>query len=318
MTTFASVLPYACLAVLAIGLYGFVETLPFWAPRDSLAERLRRLDPEYWASLAHEQHSAALRPVRVGHSILRPVVDELGRQAQAALARFGFVGTGDLQQRLELVRPGVQPAQQFGEKVVLALIGMGLLPACEAIGIHPFGAYPVWTWIALGVLGFAAPDWYVMHKLEQRRARIVMELPTVLSMLAIAVSAGGSIEEAVGRVAESSDGTLASELQRVRRELRFGQRYLVPALVALAERNRVPELYSVVGHIQAASRLGLPLVQVLRTQATALRERKRRLIAEEGIKGSIRMVVPVGLFILPVLFVVLLGPAAVSIASWAQ
>src|ERR1051326_9439971 len=94
-------------------------------------------------------------------------------------------------------------------------------------------------------------------------------------MLAIRDFRRGSIEEAVARVADSSDATLASELQRVRRELRFGQRFLVPALMALAERNRVPELYTVVGHIQAASRLGLPLVQVLRAQATALRERKR-------------------------------------------
>ena len=53
-------------------------------------------------------------------------------------------------------------------------------------------------------------------------------------------------------------------------------------------------------------------------EITSKRERKRLLIAEEGIKGSIRMIVPVALFILPVLFVVLLGPAAASIASWAQ
>ena len=77
MTTLASVLPYACLGLLAVGLFGFVESLPFWAPRESLAERLRQLEPEYWAHLAQAQHSAALRPVRVGHSIMRPVVDEL-------------------------------------------------------------------------------------------------------------------------------------------------------------------------------------------------------------------------------------------------
>lgn len=318
MTALSYLLPYACIGLLAIGLYCLVESLPFGAPRETLEERLRQLEPEYWANLAQQQHVAALRPVRVGHSIVRPFVDELGRHLQALLARIGLIGSGDLQRRLDLVRPGVQPAQHFGEKLVLGLLGLGVLPACDAIGIHPFGPYPIWTWMVLGIVGFTAPDWYLTHRLEQRRARIVMELPTVLSMLAIAISAGGSIEEAVARVGESSNGTLARELQRVQRELRFGQRYLVPALLALAERNRVPELNAVVGHIQAASHLGLPLVQVLRTQATALRERKRLLIAEEGVKGGIRMIVPVALFILPVLFVVLLGPAAVSIASWAQ
>jgi tight adherence protein C len=310
--------PYACLGLLALGLFGFVETLPFGAPRETLAERLRRLEPEYWARREQERHSAALRPVRVGHSIVRPAVDEVGRQLQALLARFGVVQSGDLQQLLELLRPGVPPAQHFGEKLLLGVLGAGILPVTEAVGIHPFGPYPIWSWIALGVVGFACPDWYLARKLEQRRARMVMELPTILSMLAIALAAGSSIEEAVARVSESSEGDLARELQRVRREVRFGQRYLVPGLIALAQRNHVPELHTVVGHIQAASRLGLTLTQVLRTQASAVRERKRLMIIEEGTKGSIRMIVPVALFILPVLFVVLLAPVAASVASWAQ
>jgi tight adherence protein C len=318
MTALAGMWPYVCLGLLAMGVFGLIESLPFGAPRPLLADRLRQLEPEYWAQLAQQQHNATLGPVRVSRSILRPVVDELGRQLQSLLGRLGLLSSGDLEHRLSVLRPGVQPAQHFGEKVVLGLLGLGFLPATEAIGIHPLGSSPVWSWLALGILGFAAPDWYLAQKFEQRRTRIVMELPTLLSMLAIAISAGASIEEAVARVAESSEGTLARELQRVRSELRFGQRYLIPALVALADRNRVPELDTVVGHIHAASRLGLPLAHVLRTQASALRERKRLLIAEEGTKGSIRMIVPVALFILPVLFVVLLGPAAVSIASWAQ
>ena len=57
--TLASFLPYACLGLLAIGLFGFVETLPIGAPRDSLADRLRQLEPEYWAHLAQQQHTAA-------------------------------------------------------------------------------------------------------------------------------------------------------------------------------------------------------------------------------------------------------------------
>jgi tight adherence protein C len=86
----------------------------------------------------------------------------------------------------------------------------------------------------------------------------------------------------------------------------------------MADRNRIPELQTVVGHIEAASNLGLTLTEVLRTQAAALRERKRLSIVEEGGKGSIRMVIPVAVFILPVLFVILLAPAAASVATWGQ
>jgi tight adherence protein C len=259
-----------------------------------------------------------MRPLHVGHSIVRPVVDEAGRQLQQLLARFGLVRLEDLEQSLELLRPGVTPAHHFGEKVLLALLGLAFLPVTEAIGIHPFGSTPIWLWAALGLVGFAVPDWYLAQKQEQRRRRMLMELPAVLSMLAIALAAGRSVEEAVARVSEGSEGELAGELRRVRRELRLGQRYLVPALLAMAERNRIPELQTVVGHIQAATNLGLTLTEVLRTQAAALRERKRLYIVEEGGKGSIRMVIPVALFILPVLFVILLAPAAASVASWGQ
>jgi tight adherence protein C len=245
-------------------------------------------------------------------------VDEVGRQLQELLARFGLVRLGDLEQSLELVRPGVTPAHHFGEKFLLALLGVGFLPATEMIGIHPFGASPIWLWAALGLVGFAVPDWYLAQKGKGRRTRMVTALPAVLSMLAIALAAGRSIEEAVARVSEGSDGELAKELQRVHRELRFGQRYLVPALLAMADRNRIPELQTVVGHIEAASNLGLTLTEVLRTQAAALRERKRLSIVEEGGKGSIRMVIPVAVFILPVLFVILLAPAAASVATWGQ
>lgn len=318
MTGLLSLWPYACLGLFALGVFGFVETLPFGAPREPLAERLRRLDPEYWAHRAQQQQSAALRPIRVGHSIIRPAVDEIGRQLQQLLARLGVVRLDDLEQSLELLRPGVTPAHHFGEKVLLALLGLGFLPATEVIGIHPFGPSPVWLWGVLGLVGFGVPDWFLAQKRERRRARLVMELPAMLSMLAIALAAGRSIEEAVARVAEGSEGELAKELRRVRRELRYGQRYLVPSLLAMAERNRIPELHTVVGHIQAATTLGLSLTEVLRTQAAALRERKRLYIVEEGGKGSVRMIIPVAVFILPVLFVILLAPAAASVASWGQ
>ena len=89
----------------------------------------------------------------------------------------------------------------------------------------------------------------------------------------------------------------------------LGQRPLVDALTAMAERNAVPELSSVIDQLRAVHDQGLPLVQSLAAQAEALRERQRLRIVEEGGKASIRMVLPVALFILPVLFVVVLVPA---------
>jgi tight adherence protein C len=93
----------------------------------------------------------------------------------------------------------------------------------------------------------------------------------------------------------------------------LGQRSVVEALGAMAERTTVPELTSVIGHLRAAHEQGLPLAQTLSAQAETLREQKRLRIVEEGGKASVRMILPVALFILPVLFVVLLVPAAIQL-----
>jgi len=140
----------------------------------------------------------------------------------------------------------------------------------------------------------------------------LMELPILLDMLTIAASAGLALEQALGVVARQSRGAIALELQQVVREMALGQRSVVEALGSMAERNGVPELTTFAGQLRAAHEQGIPLVQTLSTQAEALRERKRLRIVEEGGKASVHMILPVALFILPVLFVVLLLPAAVE------
>jgi tight adherence protein C len=142
-----------------------------------------------------------------------------------------------------------------------------------------------------------------------------MELPTILDMLTIAASAGLALEQALLEVSRQSAGTVAQELQRASREMALGQRPLVDALQAMADRNSVPELTSVVDHLRAVHDQGLPLVQSLAAQAEALRDRQRLRIVEEGGKASVRMVLPVALFILPVLFVVVLVPASVQLGN---
>lgn len=142
-----------------------------------------------------------------------------------------------------------------------------------------------------------------------------MELPTILDMLTIATSAGLALEQALVQVARQGAGTVARELQQVTREMALGQRTLVEAFEAMAERNAVPELTGLASQLRAAYEQGLPIVHVLSTQAEALREQKRLRIVEEGGKASVRMIIPVALFILPVLFVVLLVPAAVELIN---
>jgi tight adherence protein C len=197
--------------------------------------------------------------------------------------------------------------------VLAGLIGLALCPLMTWLGIQPFGPWPVWAWAASGAVGFLAPDWQLEQTLAVRRMRCLMELPTILDMLTIATSAGLALEQALLQVARQSTGTVAQELRHASREMALGQRSLVDALEAMAGRNTVPELSSFASQVRAAHEQGLPLVQTLSLQADALREQKRLRIVEEGGKATVRMILPVALFILPVLFVVLLAPAALEL-----
>ena len=287
---------------------------PIGRPKPDLAERLRRLDVDerIRAELSGVQRSPIFASRLLEH-MLRPVLDDLGRLVQAVLARLGLGAGADLARKLQVARGGVEPAQFFGEKVACGLIGASVIPLMNAAGIHPFGAWPVWG-VAVGLVGgYLASDWQLEERIRNRRTRCLMELPTVLDMLTIAASAGLALEQAISVVGRQSQGTVARELQHAIREMALGQRSIVEALEAMAERNAVPELTSLVSQLRSAYEQGIPLSQALAAQAEALREQKRLRIVEEGGKATVRMILPVALFILPVLFVVLLVPAAIEL-----
>ncbi len=294
-----------------LGAYLVLTAQPIGRPRPDLAERLRRLDVD--ERLRRQGPERELRPMfasRLLEALLRPILDDVGGLLRTVLARFGLGGGVALERKLRIVRPEVTPAQFFGEKVASGLVGLAAFPTMTLLGIHPFGPWPLWT-LGLGfAAGFLAPDWQLERRLALRRTLYLMELPTILDLLTISVSAGLALEQAISVVGRQSAGLVARELELVTREMALGHWSLVEALERMAERSGVPELTSFVSQVRATSERGLAIGQTLGTQADALRERKLLKIAEEGGKSTVKMILPVALFIMPVLFVVLLYPAA--------
>lgn len=297
-----------------VGMYLILTAQPIGRPKPDLAERLRRLDVDerIRMDLGHRD-ARPLFASRVLEAILRPVLDDIGRLLEGALGRLGLARVSDLERRLAATRSGVGVVQFLGEKVASALVGLLVFPLMEVLGIHPFGTWPVWLWALAAAAGFLAPDWDLARRIAERRTAALMELPTILDLLTIACSAGLSLEQALTIVAGQSRGVVARELQRVVREMALGQMGLAEALGGLGRRNAIPELGQLAGQLQSAYAQGIPLAQSLRVQAEALREQKRLRIVEQGGQATVRMILPVALFILPVLFVVLLVPAAVEL-----
>ena len=88
---------------------------------------------------------------------------------------------------------------------------------------------------------------------------------------------------------------------------------LEEALGGLDRRNGVPELSLLVGQLRAAHRQGVPVGQVLAAQADALRDHRKAQIVEAGGRATVRMVIPIAVFVLPVLVIVILVPAGVQL-----
>jgi tight adherence protein C len=166
---------------------------------------------------------------------------------------------------------------------------------------------------ALAGVGYVAPALVVRSAVRRRRQEIGPALPDALDLLCVCVQAGLGIDASIQKLVEHSHGPLADEFELMLAEMRIGESRH-DALRKLAERADVPELSAVVRAILHADQQGTPLSRVLAVQATEVRT-KRQLAAEnDANKTPVKMLFPTMMFIFPALFVVVLGPALLTIA----
>ena len=168
--------------------------------------------------------------------------------------------------------------------------------------------------IAAGLLGYLLPK-QVLHRLVRRyRERLQQALPDTVDLLGITLGAGLSLDQAMLRVSEEMQyiyPELANEFGAVVMQVRAGQERQ-RAFQQMVRRTGVEDLKSLAAMILQSERFGTSLSQALKVYAEALRNR-RRLRAEAAIaKAGIKMLFPIILFILPVLFAITLGPAVLT------
>lgn len=162
------------------------------------------------------------------------------------------------------------------------------------------------------VLVYAAPELRLYSLGMERREKMTTELADVLDQMSIAVEAGLGFEGALLRVSNNSRGVLAGELRRTLQDMQVGQPRR-DAYLALSTRARVPELRRFVRAVVQAEESGLALTDVLRTQAAEMRLVRRQRAEQRAMRIPVKVVFPLTFCILPVLFIVVLGPAALNI-----
>ncbi len=193
-------------------------------------------------------------------------------------------------------------------KVILPL-AIGLL-GLLFVSADPTPVRILMTGIVVGVC-FFVPDLLLRSKGQERQAKIGLELPDTLDQMTIAVEAGLGFESAMMRAAKNGNGPFAQELIRTLQDMQVGQSRK-EAYLALADRTTVVELRRFLRAVIQADAYGIAVADVLRTQASEMRLKRRQRAEEKAMKIPVKVIFPLMLCILPALFIVLLGPAVLD------
>ncbi|MCH7700928.1 MAG: type II secretion system F family protein [Planctomycetes bacterium] len=164
-------------------------------------------------------------------------------------------------------------------------------------------------------IGFMGPNIWLWMAARKRAELIRNGLPDSLDLLVISVEAGLAMDGAIQRVGDEMRNVhpvLSEEFQIATVETQMG----VPrheALANMARRSGVQEVQSLVALVNQAEKFGTSIAATLRNQADALRTKRRQAAEERAQKTTVKLMAPLMLFIFPAVFVVLLGPAALSL-----
>jgi len=162
----------------------------------------------------------------------------------------------------------------------------------------------------IALLGFLAPVMLLRRRAKSRQLAFWKALPDSMDLLTTCVEAGLSLDFAFQRVAERHKGPVGDEINRMLREKALGQTRK-EALTAMAERIDLPDFNIFVNSVIQAETLGTSIGQVLRAQSRQLRIRRRQRAEQMARQAAPKMVFPLVFFIMPTLFIVILGPIVI-------
>jgi tight adherence protein C len=198
--------------------------------------------------------------------------------------------------------------------VALKVVGIGagaFLALLLALVIHK-GLIPSVVLCLLGaVAGYYGPNFWLYQKGFDRTNTMQKALPDALDLLTISVEAGLGFDSALAQVARNTEGPLANEFARVLQEMQIGLGRSA-ALRALGERSTLVDLRQFSSAMVQADSFGIPIGQVLRVQSQEMRLKRRQRAEEKAQQIPVKIMIPLVLFILPTLFIAVLGPAVIQ------
>lgn len=255
--------------------------------------------------------------LEVGGNIARLVARHFGE------GRFGVDDTLRGKLRMNLVRAGYFRSDAVNFYVlwrVAAIVGLPII-SYVALDLAVPGAHfasrliIVAIAIAIGVVG---PDAFIARRQRTLSAEYRIIFPDFLDLLVVCVDAGLTLEVAVnrigGEIADQRSRVLGINLAVMTAEMRAGRSF-IEALSALADRLMIPEARSLVALLRQSTELGSDVGEALRVFGDEMRDKRLLRAEEHANKLSVKMLLPLGLFIMPVVFMVILLPVVIRLLN---
>jgi tight adherence protein C len=312
---FAQLVPWAVFIGIAVGVWAV--SAMFGQKKNRSTERLDVLrNPQVRAKGGLGETAATGNAEKTG-------VGKVLEQAAPTLSK-ALQPTTDLEKsalKLRLANAGF--TSPHASELYLTIKVASLVAGCligSGVGLARYGLmtqHGIFSIVIGGGLGFYIPELILRFIKSSRQERIFLSLPDSLDLLVVCVEAGLGLDAGMRRVAEELMDTapdLCTEFSMCNAQLQLG-RPRREVLHDLGIRSGVDDLKSLSAILIQADRFGSSIAQALRVQSDSMRIKRSQMAEERAQKTAVKMIFPLVLFIFPGIFVVLVGPAAISMIN---
>ena len=222
---------------------------------------------------------------------------------------------GKLKQKLNEAgfRSEAAPSMFLSIKVGLLLVGLFFSGAGVAL-FAEMSQKNIMIAVAVAGVMFYIPE-IVLHFIgSARKEQIFLGLPDALDLMVVCVEAGLGLDQALRKVAEEmkrSYKVISDEFSLANFHLQVGK-VRADVLHDLGDRSGVDDLRQLAAILIQADKFGSSVAQALRVQSESMRTRRRQLAEEKAAKTAVKLIFPLVIFIFPGIFVILVGPAAIT------
>ena len=247
--------------------------------------------------------------------VIRPVIQRISDQVRRTAGKSKQTGLSKANLKVEkqLKASGLQLTLQEYKVIKNMLILVFLVGGVLLYLLLPIDSlYRLMIVIVLANVPVLGTNLFLSSRVKARKESIMLTLPDVMDILVVSVEAGLGLDSAIIQQYAKNKSAVLTELNSAIRETQMG----VPRRVALkemADRCDVKELTAFVTALLQAEQLGVSVKSVLTQQSERLRIERKQMIQAKAAKAPVKIMIPTVIFIFPVVFIILLGPAVVSL-----